>query len=97
MELLCNCSYSGSTVCLTGYEGMDASQAFILRMKEYLGENSVSAVHPNVLLIEGGINDTYASPVGKLQYADWTENDLKSALPAYCYMLRPKDTWRYMK
>lgn len=84
MKLLCNCSYSGSTVCLTGYEGMDASQPFILRMKEHLGENSVS---PDVLLVEGGINDTYASPVGGLQYADWTEDDLKNALPAYCYML----------
>lgn len=52
-----------------------------------MGENRVSAIRSNVLLIEGGINDTYASSVGMLQYANWTENDLKSALPVYCYML----------
>lgn len=87
MSLECNCSYSGSTVCLTGYEGMDESQAFIIRMKEYFGEKKTFDARPDVILVEGGINDTFASPTGNLQYADWTKENLKSSLPAYCYML----------
>lgn len=87
MLLLCNCSYSGSTVCTTGYEEMDDSQTFIFRMKDYLGEKNISAPKPDILFIEGGINDTYASPAGALQYRNWTEEDLKKSLPAYCYML----------
>ena len=87
MDLLCNCSYSGSTVCTTGYEGMADSQAFIRRMKEHLGEKRSAAGEPDILLVEGGINDTYASPAGALQYENWTENDLRYSLPAYCYML----------
>lgn len=87
MTLLCNCSYSGSTVCTTGYEGMDDSQPFILRMKDYFGEKTSSGLRPDIIFVEGGINDTYASPVGKLQYEGWTKEDLKNSLPAYCYML----------
>ena len=87
MTLLCNCSYSGSTVCTTGYEGMEDSQAFVIRMKECFGEKSALERNPDVILVEGGINDTYASPAGELLYQGWTEEDLKKALPAYCYML----------
>lgn len=88
LSLLCNCSYSGGTVCTTGYPDItDASQAFIVRMKEHLGEKNISDPKPDILFIEGGINDTFASPVGTLQYEGWTEEDLKNSLPAYCYML----------
>lgn len=88
LSLLCNCSYSGSTVCTTGYEEItDNAQAFIVRMKDHLDAKDSSAPKPDILFVEGGINDTYASPAGTLQYGDWTEEDLKNALPAYCYML----------
>lgn len=88
LSLLCNCSYSGGTVCTTGYEAItDASQAFIVRMKIHFGEKDSAAPKPDLLFVEGGINDTFASPVGTLQYKDWTEEDLKNSLPAYCYML----------
>lgn len=93
LSLLCNCSYSGSTVCTSGYEGMDDSQAFVIRMKDYFGDKSISEPKPDVIFVEGGINDTYASPAGQLMYGGWTKEDLKKSLPAYCYMLDYLNTY----
>lgn len=76
-----NNSYSGSTVCNTGYSGGNSSaSSFITRMKN-LG-------NPNLIIIFGGTNDSWAnSPLGSYKYSDWTENDLKSFRPAFAYML----------
>ena len=47
-----------------------------------------SSARPDVILIFGGTNDSWANaPLGSLKFSDWTEDDLKQALPAYCYML----------
>ena len=82
-ELVLNDSYSGSTICNTGYDGADYSdRSFITRVSR-----SVEA-EPDALLIFGATNDSWASaPVGELQYADWTKEDLYKCLPACCYML----------
>jgi hypothetical protein len=76
-----NNSYSGSTICNTGYSGGNSSSSsFITRMKD-LG-------NPNLIIIFGGTNDSWAnSPLGNYKYSDWTENDLKSFRPAFAYML----------
>ena len=86
LKLLGNNSYSGSTVCNTGYDGEDYSdRSFIARMPQTLG---YSSARPDVILIFGGTNDSWANaPLGSLKFSDWTEDDLKQALPAYCYML----------
>lgn len=86
LKLLGNNSYSGSTVCNTGYDGADYSdRSFITRMPQTLG---YSAERPDIILIFGGTNDSWSdAPLGSLKFADWTEEDLKQALPAYCYML----------
>ena len=92
LKLLGNNSYSGSTVCNTGYDGEDYSdRSFITRMPQTLG---YSSEHPNIILIFGGTNDSWAdAPLGVLKFADWTEEDLKQALPAYCYMLNYYKTY----
>lgn len=76
-----NNSYSGSTVCNTGYEKADYSdRSFITRM-DNLG-------HPDIILIFGGTNDSWAgAPIGKYQYSDWTKADLYNFRPAFCYLL----------
>lgn len=86
LKLLGNNSFSGSTVCNTGYDGADYSdRSFITRMPQTLG---YSAERPDIILIFGGTNDSWSdAPLGSLKFADWTEEDLKQALPAYCYML----------
>lgn len=76
-----NNSFSGSTVCNTGYYGNDYSTwSFIARMKD-LGE-------PDIIYIFGGTNDSWAKvPVGEFKYADWTKEDLYSYRPGLAYLL----------
>lgn len=81
MELDVNNSWSGTTVCLTGYRSEDASdRAFITRMFN-LG-------NPDIILVFGGTNDSWAgSPVGEYRYKDWKKADLYAFRPAFAYML----------
>ena len=84
-ELLLNESWSGSTICNTGYDGVPCpSWSFIARMKNIVAGDS----DPDLILICGGTNDSWAnSPIGQLKFSDWTDEDLASYLPACCYML----------
>ena len=93
--LLVNCSYSGSTICNTGYNSTDSSTtSFITRMKKWIGEERKTDLKPNLIIIMGGTNDRWAgSPIGEVKYSDWSEEDLKSILPAFCYMLDYLKKW----
>ena len=54
LELIQNNSFSGSTICHTGYNGEDYSgRSFITRMK-YLGD-------PDIILVFGATNDLWAN------------------------------------
>jgi len=81
MQFDTNNSYSGSTVCTTGYNGDDYSdRAFITRMLN-LGS-------PDIILVFGGTNDCWAkSPLGDFKYEGWTKVDLTRFRPAFAYML----------
>lgn len=76
-----NNSYSGATVCTTGYSGNDyTDRAFITRM-DNLGS-------PDIILVFGATNDSWAgSPIGEFKWSDWTRGDLQAFRPALCYML----------
>lgn len=80
-KLIRNNSYSGATICFTGYGKEDYSdRSFISRMFN-LGD-------PDIILIMGGTNDDWAdSPVGECQYENWTREDLYKFRPAFCYLL----------
>lgn len=69
-------SYSGSTVCRTGYNRADYTErAFITRMSN-LGE-------PDVILICAATNDSWANaPIGEYKYGEWTDQELYSFRPA---------------
>lgn len=81
MQLCKNNSYSGSTICTTGYRKADYTpRAFTTRMKD-LG-------CPDMILIFGATNDSWAgSPIGEYKYGNWTKDDLKQFRPAMAYML----------
>lgn len=79
-RLCVNNSFSGSTICHTGYDCKDYSdRSFVTRMNQ-LG-------CPDIILIFGGTNDSWAGvPMGQYQYADWTSRDLYQFRPALAYM-----------
>ncbi len=88
-NLLLNSSYSGSTVCNTGYDGKDSSDSsFVTRISElvrsgFFRENSV-----DTLIIYGGLNDCWAqSPRGDIKYNGITDSDLYSFYPALSFIL----------
>ena len=82
-----NNSYSGSTICYTGY--MDkktgkhqdySDRAFITRSNK-LGE-------PDVILVCGGTNDSWAgAPIGDYVYGNWSNKELYSFRPAMAKLL----------
>ena len=76
-----NESWSGSTICNTGYGGRDfTSFSFVSRVGR-LGD-------PELILICGATNDSWAnSPIGEYKYSDWTAQDLKTFRPAMAEML----------
>lgn len=84
-ELLMNESYSGSTICDTGYDGADYSdRSFIYRMNLLVSGARIA----DLIIIFGGTNDSWAdSPVGELKYGDWDPAEMYSCLPACCFML----------
>ncbi len=76
-----NNSFSGATICHTGYEKADYSDRSYCTRLWYLGA-------PDVILVFGGTNDTWAkSPIGEFQYADWQQSDLYQFRPAMAYLL----------
>ena len=84
-DILINSSFSGSTICHSGYNGEDYSdRSYVTRLKNI---TSLSPA-PEVLFIFGGTNDHWAkSPLGQLKYSDWTDEEMYETLPAFCWIL----------
>ena len=76
-----NNSFSGATVCCTGYRKEDYSdRAFIVR--------ALNLGNPDIILVFGGTNDSWAgAPIGEYQYSGWTKADLYRFRPAFAYLL----------
>jgi len=76
-----NDSWSGSTICGTGYGRMDSSRNNFISRVDSLG-------NPDIIIVFGGTNDAWAnSPVGEYQYSDWTKDDCKNFRPALACLL----------
>ena len=84
--ILRNSSYSGSTICNSGYNGADATTtSFLTRAAADFGSGQDRK--PITLFVLGGINDDWAgTAVGEAKYSDWTADDLKMVAPAACKM-----------
>ena len=76
-----NNSYSGATICYTGYNDADSSpRSFITRLPQ-LGT-------PDIILIFGGTNDSWAgAQMGEYKYGDWKRADLYFFRPAMAKLL----------
>ncbi len=79
-KLETNNSFSGATICNTGYGGEDYTARSFITRSDNLG-------CPDVILVFGGTNDSWAdSPLGEMKYEDITPADLYSFRPAVCYL-----------
>ena len=87
--LCLNSSWSGTTICHTGYDASDCSdKSFVARFEKLQKEEFFKKNEINTLLIFGGTNDSWAdSPIGKIKYADWTKEELYQVFPAFCCLL----------
>lgn len=88
-KLVMNNSWSGSTICNTGYDQADFThESFITRLDELIENGFFTKNHIDTALIFGGTNDSWAgAPIGNFQYENWTKADLYQFLPAICYLL----------
>lgn len=76
-----NNSFSGATICHTGYNKDDYSDRSFLTRVPFLGS-------PEVIIVFGGTNDSWAkSPIGSYQYEGWTKADCYNFRPAMACML----------
>lgn len=76
-----NNSWSGATICNTGYDGADFThKSFVTRLTD-IGD-------PDMIFIFGATNDSWAGvPVGDYVYNDWIPKDLYNFRPAMAYMI----------
>lgn len=77
LQLEKNNSWSGTTICHTGYRGEDCSDKSFLARSGNLGDN------PDIIYIFGGTNDAWAkSPVG-----EYGGSDMYAVRPAMAAMI----------
>lgn len=88
-NLVLNSSWSGTTICKTGYGNADCSdRCFIGRLDSLINEGFFKENKIDTFFVFGGTNDNWVpSPIGKLKFSDWQSEDLFSFCPAVCYML----------
>ena len=87
-KLLFNDSWSGSTICYTGYDNIDCSKtnSFIYRFNKLCESGAFDKNDIDRVFVFGGTNDNWANvPLGKMQFSVWKRKDLYKVLPAICY------------
>ena len=85
--LVMNNSWSGSTICYTGYGYTDRSKSssFIYRFEKLVEEGFFKQNKIDTLFIFGGTNDSWCqAPIGQPQFSDWSHDSLFFVLPAIC-------------
>ena len=94
LNIVINDSCSGSTVCNTVRDYLTIDSSFVSRIDKYIKQNTFAEKGIDTMLIFGGTNDSWMDTVlGENKYSDWTADDLKCVLPAFCYLLkRAKET-----
>lgn len=95
-NLIQNNSWSGSTICYTGYNGADCSKtsSFINRLRKLKEENFFAQNRIDTVFVFGATNDSWCgAPTGEFKYSDWKEEDLYCSLPAIaCFLSELKTT-----
>lgn len=88
-NLIMNSSYSGSTVCNTGYnKEIVFSASFVSRFESFAWSRFFIKNKIDTIIVFGGTNDSWAdSPIGELKYEGWDKaKDLYSFCPALTFL-----------
>ena len=89
LNLVMNNSWSGTTICYSGYTpGWAKETSFITRFRNMIEDGFFLRNEINKLFVFGGTNDSWSNaPLGEAKYEAWTEADLDYALPGASYFL----------
>ena len=80
-KLEVNNSWSGSTICNTGYNDAGYTHRSFMTRHSSLGR-------PDVILLFGGTNDSWCgAPLGEFKYEGWKRADLYCFRPALAWLL----------
>ena len=86
LNIVLNDSWSGSTVCHTGYGRADTSKtsSFLFRIDKLVKGGFFEKNEIDTVFIFGGTNDSWAdSPIGELTKENFTHENLFRVLPAF--------------
>jgi lysophospholipase L1-like esterase len=86
-KIVLNNSWSGSTICYTGYGGTDTSKtsSFLHRVDVLSEKGFFKTEKIDTVLVFGGTNDSWANaPIGSLSFGEKSREELYSVLPAIC-------------
>lgn len=87
-HLVLNHSWSGTTICNTGYDGPDIPHSFIRRFDKLAEKGFFLKSKIDTVFVMGGQNDDWCNaPIGELKISDWTDEDLLQYGPALCYLM----------
>ncbi len=82
-DLVLNESYSGSSVCKTGYPDYDENTSFVSRAMPYFRKGFFAEEQVDTALVFGGTNDNWSeSPLG-----DIDGDDLYCVFPAFRFLI----------
>lgn len=89
-NLLHNNSWSGSTICYTGYDGdCSRSSSFIYRLEQKIEEGFFEQNEINTVFVMGATNDAWSgADCGEMKYDNFEKADLYKVLPAISYFFK---------
>lgn len=87
-NLVLNTSYSGTTICHTGYSGDCSHISFLARLEKLAAEGFFEKNKIDELWIFGGTNDSWAnSPIGEITYGEISREEKFKVLPGFSALL----------
>ncbi len=86
-KLILNNSWSGSTICNTGYSGdCSKTSSFICRLEKLIESGFFEKNELDRVFVFGGTNDSWSkNACGELMFDSWIADDLFRVLPGICY------------
>lgn len=88
-EIVMNNSWSGSTICNTGYQGdCSKTSSFICRLTKLMDEGFFDQNKIDRVFVFGATNDSWTgNSAGEVMFDNWTAEDLKLVLPGISYFM----------